>query len=88
MCVCVCVVCLCVHVRVYMCVCVRDLIDGSQAAGVLVIAYSVMGLDIHYNVAPRNGQLEQAVLTCLPGQSYNVLLYVISEKGLPLHHFL
>jgi hypothetical protein len=62
------------------------LINGSQAAGVLIVAYSISDIsEIYYKVAQRNDEREiQAEISCLPGQSYNVLLYVIDENGLPL----
>ena len=61
-------------------------IEGSEAAGVLIIAYSTSDpSDIHYQVIPRNGkQSVETVLSCLPGETYNVLLFVISKDGLPL----
>ena len=61
-------------------------IEGSEAAGVLVIAYSTTDpSDLHYQVIPRNGQQSvETVLSCLPGETYNVLLFVISKDGLPL----
>ena len=61
-------------------------IEGSVAAGVLVIAYSTSDpTDIYYQVIPRNGQRSiETVLSCLQGETYNVLLFVISQDGLPL----
>ena len=63
-------------------------IEGSEAAGVLIIAYSTSDpTDIHYHVIPRNGQqsVAETVLSCLPGETYNVLLFVISKNGLSLN---
>ena len=63
------------------------LINESQAAGVLIVAYSISDIpDIYYRVVQRkniNQQEIQANISCLPGQSYNILLYVINENGLP-----
>ena len=63
------------------------LINGSQAAGVLIVAYSISDIpDIYYRVVRRKSidqQEIQANISCLPGQSYNILLYVINENGLP-----
>ena len=61
-------------------------IEGSEAAGVLIIAYSTSDpSDIHYQVIPRNNQQSiETVLSCLPGRMYNILLFVISKDGLPL----
>lgn len=61
-------------------------IEGSKAAGALVIAYSATNVsDIHYEVIPRNSQQRvEATLSCLPGEKYNVLLFVINETGLPV----
>lgn len=61
-------------------------IEGSEAAGVLIIAYSTSDpSDIHYHVIPRNDQQKaETVLSCLPGEMYNILLFVISRDGLPL----
>ena len=60
-------------------------IEGSKAAGVLVMAYSVTNLsNINYAVIPRNGQdTVQGGLNCLPEGEYNVFLFVIRENGLP-----
>ena len=61
-------------------------IEGSVAAGVLIIAYSTSDpTDIHYQVIPRNGQRSiETILSCLQGETYNILLFVISQDGLPL----
>ena len=63
-------------------------IQGSKAAGVLVIAYSVTNPSIvHYAVIPRNGKDRiRGGLTCLSEGEYNVLLFVIKENGVP-HSF-
>ena len=61
-----------------------DIIEGSQATGVLIIAYSMADFaDIRYEVVVREESRVQAVLSCLQGQSYTVLLHVLNENGVP-----
>ena len=69
------------------------LINGSEASGILVIAFSPTDAsDIHYkvsasNVSTSNDQRRiQAILSCLPGKDYHVVLYVLDETGLPVRH--
>ena len=62
-----------------------DFIEGSEAAGILIIAYSVTdSSNIHYGVIPRKDQ-DSVVggLACLPEGEYNVLLFVIRDNGIP-----
>ena len=62
-----------------------DFIEGSEAAGILIIAYSVTDLsNIHYGVIQRKDQ-DSVVggLSCLPEGEYNVLLFVIRDNGIP-----
>ena len=62
-----------------------DFIEGSEAVGILIIAYSVTdSSNIHYGVIQRKDQ-DSVVggLSCLSEGEYNVLLFVIRDNGIP-----
>ena len=66
-----------------------EFIDGSEAVGVLIIAYSMNNdSDISYNVIARlsNGTQEQTTtISGLKGRDYNISIFVqhANGRGLP-----
>ena len=62
-----------------------NFVKDSEAAGLLIIAYSVTDpSNIHYGVIQRQDQRSLVGgLSCLPEGEYNVLLFVIRDNGIP-----
>ena len=61
-----------------------NLIFGSTATGILVILYSHIDVsDIHYHFAQVDQSRVDLNVMGLPGDQYQVLVYVVEENRLP-----
>ena len=64
-----------------------NFINGSKALGVLLVSYSLMlDADVHYDVILRpttHPRTQTTLLPDLPGNKYNISMFVLQENGLP-----